>query len=270
MKWTIIKQFSSKNVFGFTLQDVTREFPERNRIYLARTLADMVDKGVLCRISQGIYHIIPVHADPKTYTPDGYQVTKYIMQDMEYYIGYASAMKIHGLKRQPEARVYVLTTKQMKPAIMSYGDITCQFIQHKASRFFGFSSICINPLEEAMVSDLERTMVDIATKPQYCGGIAEVGKAIVQSQDRIDSKKLFYYFAKNKNTSAIKRFLFLTDLLGLKWTTEHTILMDEIGSGTSLLDPSAPHHGKKESKFGLKINVDPTLIKKEILDRKVS
>ena len=158
----------------------------------------------------------------------------------------------------------------MKPAIMNFGNITCQFIQHKASQFFGFNSIYINPLEEAMVSDLERTIVDIATKPQYCGGIADLGKAIFQVQDRIDREKLSYYFAKNMNPSAIKRFLFLTELLGLEWTSEHKILMDEIGSGTSLLDPSAPQHGRKEHKFGLKINVDPTLIVKEVLDRKVS
>jgi hypothetical protein len=35
------------------------------------------------------------------------------------------------------------------------------------------------------------------------------------------------------------------------------------------LDPSAPDHGKKRSKFGLKINVDPILIKERILHRKM-
>lgn len=270
MKWTIIKLFSSKNAFGFTLQDVAREFPEKNRSYLARTLAEMVHKGMLCKISQGNYHIIPIHTDPKTYVPGKYQVAKYLMHEKEYYIAYASAMKIHGLKSQHEARVYVVTKKQMKPALIRFGDITCQFIQNEASRFFGFSSICINQLEEAMVSDLERTLVDISAKPQFCGGIAEVGKAIYQAQDRMDKEKLFYYFAKNMNYPAKKRFLFLIDLLGLKWTAEHKTLMDEIGSGTSLLDPSAPRHGRRDSKFGLKINVDPTLIVKEVLDRKVS
>ncbi len=79
----------------------------------------------------------------------------------------------------------MVTKKQTKPAIRSFGGITYQFIQHDATRFFGFSSIWINQLEKVMVSDLEKTIVDIATKPQLCGGIVEVGNAIPgESPDR--------------------------------------------------------------------------------------
>ena len=116
-----------------------------------------------------------------------------------------------------------------------------------------------------MVSDLERTLVDIATRPQHCGGIVEVGNAIFQAKDRTDQDKLFYYFARNMNKSAKKRFLFITDLLDLEWTTEHERMMKELGSGISLLDPAAPDQGRKRKKFGLKINVDPIRIKKKVL-----
>ncbi|RQW02386.1 MAG: transcriptional regulator, partial [Calditrichaeota bacterium] len=188
-------------MFGFTFQDVEKAFPEKNRVHLARILAEMVNKGMLCKITRGHYHIIPIHADPETYVPDGHQVAKYLMQNKEYYIGYASAMKIHGLTFQSgareEAREYVVTKDQMKPAIRSFGGITYQFIQHDATRFFGFTPIWINQFEKAMVSDLERTIVDIATKPQFCGGIVEVGNAIFQAKDRTDQDKLFYYFARN-------------------------------------------------------------------------
>ena len=275
LRWSIIKQFSRRNVFGFRFQDVVKEFPEKHRVYLARILADMVDKGMLCKVTRNIYHIMPFNTDPETYVPDRNQVVKYLMQNKEYYIGYASALKIHGLTLQSEAgengvkqyveKQYVVTKKQMKPAIRSFGGITYQFIQHDASRFFGFSSVWINQFEEAMVSDLERTIVDIATKPQLCGGIIEVGNAIFQAKDRTDHDKLFYYFARNMNKSAKKRFLFLTDLLGLEWTTEHDKMMEELGPGISLLDPAAPEQGRKRKKFGLKINVDPIHIKKKVL-----
>jgi len=257
-------------MLGFTFKDVAMEFPEKNPVHLARILAGMVDKGMLCKITRDNYHIIPLNADPKTYVPDGLQVAKCIMQNKEYYIGYASAMKIHGLTLQSEAREYVVTKKQVKPAIRSFAGITYQFTQHDATRFFGFSSIWINQLEKAMVSDLEKTIVDIATKPRFCGGIIEVGNAIFKTKDRTDHDKLFYYFARNRNQSAKKRFLFLTDLLDLEWTTEHERMMKELGSGISLLDPSAPDQGRKRSKFGLKINVDPIGIKKKILHQKMS
>jgi len=179
-------------------------------------------------------------------------------------------MKIHGLTLQSETREYVVTKKQMKPVIRSFRGITYQFIQHDATRFFGFSSIWINQLEKAMVSDLEKTIVDIATKPRFCGGIIEVGNAMFMAKTRTDHDKLFYYFARNRNKSAKKRFLFLTDLLGLEWTTEHERMMEELGSGISLLDPAAPDQGRKRRKFGLKINVDPASIKKKVLHRKMS
>jgi len=97
LSWSIIKQFSGRNTFGFRFQDVVEEFPEKHRVYLARRLADMVDTGMLCKVTRNIYHIIPFNADPETYFPDPHQVAKYIMQNKEYYIGYASAIKIHGL-----------------------------------------------------------------------------------------------------------------------------------------------------------------------------
>jgi predicted transcriptional regulator of viral defense system len=284
--WNIIKEFSRRNRFGFTFQDVARAFPEKNRVHLLRILAEMANKGMLRKITHGTYHIIPMHADPETYVPDGHQVAKYLMLNKEYYIGYASARKIHGLTLQAEAREseargsvtresesreeareYVVTKEQMKPAIRRFEGITCQFIQHDATRFFGFTDIWISQYEQAMVSDLEKTIVDIAAKPQHSGGILEVGNAIFQAKDRTDHDKLFYYFARNMNKSAKKRYLFLTDLLGLEWTTEHERMMEELGPGISLLDQTAPDQGRKMSKFGLKINVDPIRIKMELLPR---
>ena len=254
-------------MFGFSFQDVVMEFPDKNPVYLAKVLAGMVHKGMLWRIARGIYHIIPLNADLKTYVPNPIQVAKYLMQNKAYYLGYASAMKIHGLASKSETREYIVTKKQIKPAILIIGGITYRFIQHDSIRFYGFSSIWINKYEEAMVSDLERTIVDIATNPGFCGGITEVGNAIIRTKARTDLDKLCYYFARNQNKSAKKRFLFLTHLLGMEWTNKHDRMMKELGSGISLLDPSVPDQGRKRSRFGLKMNVDPDFIKEKTLDQ---
>jgi len=263
--WNIIKEFIGKNKLGFTTQDVIRAFPERNRLYLTRMLSEMVRQGMLHKVFRDTYLIVPFNADSESYVPDGHLVAKYIMQNKEYYIGYASAMKIHGLTLQSGTREYVVTKRQMKPSIRIYRGITYQFIHHDTTRFFGFSSLWINKSEQAMVSDLERTIVDVATKPQLCGGIVEVGNAIFQAKERIEHDKLFYYFSRNNSLVAKKRFLFLADLLGLEWTDDHERMMEELGPNISWLDPAAPHQGPKQSKFGLKINMDPLLIKQIVL-----
>ena len=63
LSWNIIRHFSSRNMSGFTFQDVTRAFPEKNRVHLARILAEMVNMGMLCKISLGNYHIIPINEE---------------------------------------------------------------------------------------------------------------------------------------------------------------------------------------------------------------
>ena len=83
----------------------------------------------------------------------------------------------------------------------------------------------------------------------------------------IAPEKLLHYLTRNRNKSAMKRVMFLTELLGLKWTPGHDRLMGEIGTGLSLLDPSAQARGKVLHKYGLKINVDPDLLKDRILGR---
>ena len=76
LSWTIIRQFSNRNMLGYTFLEVSRAFLEKNCVHLARILAEMVDKGMLYRIPWDKFHIIPFNADSETYVPDGYQVAK--------------------------------------------------------------------------------------------------------------------------------------------------------------------------------------------------
>jgi len=289
LKWNIIKHFSSKKRFGFKTKDVASEFPEKYGGQLNRVLAQMIEEGMLCKLARDHYHIIPATENPDTYIPDSHQVAKYIMQDKEYYIGYASAMRIHKLAFQPTLNLaklnnakqyktklnaakdnepklneFVVTKDQMKPAIRIFLGIPYQFVRQDTIRFFGSSSIWINQHEKALVSDLEKTIVDMTANPQYCGGIIKVAQAIFQAEDRTIHDKLFYYFARYQVKSAKKRFLFLIDLLGLEWTEDHERMMEELGSGTTLLDPGATNRGRSSKKFRMIINVDPNHIKKKV------
>lgn len=265
MSWNILKQFSRKNIMVFSFQDVVKEFPGKSISLLNKTLASMVHNGMLCKISRNIYHVVPLCADPERYEPDGRVVAKYIMQDEEYYIGYTSALRIHGLSSQDSTKVYVVTEKRMKPAVRKIRGTTYQFISHHSDRIFGYRDIWINQQDQVKVSDLEKTIVDMASNPSLLGNIIELGKAIFKARDRTDYDRLFYYFARNGNRSAVKRYLYLTNLLCLEWTSGHELMMKELGTGTSVLDPKGNKHGRNVTKFGLKINVDPELINKGFL-----
>lgn len=264
VNWDIIKRFSGADQDCFTFQDVLLEYPDANRIYLSRVLSGMVEKGMLIKLNRSLYHIVPSSADPQKYIPDWHLVAKYLMKGKKYYIGYYSAMQVHGLITQPSLKEIVVTNLQVKPAIKKIRGIEFQFVYHIEPRFFGFKNTWIDKYNKVMVSDLEKTFVDALTRPHLSGGLVEIGKALYESKDKIDYQKLLEYLSRNENKATKKRFLFLVELLGLTWTTHYDEMLKVIGPSFPVLDTTGPNQGRKDSRFGLKINIDVSTIKNSI------
>ena len=256
MKWEIIKKFSVENKSCFSYKDVITEYPDKDHSYLSKVLAAMVRLGMLMKLSRDVYHIIPLSADPQTYSPDSRLAAKYMMKGKGYYIAYSSAMNILGLTAHPGFKTMVVTNRQVQPPIKNIAGTKIQFIYHTYSRFFGYEEMWVTNQEQAMVSDLEKTIVDAVSKPHLCGGIIEIGKAIYHSKERTDLQKLFYYLSRNRSQAAKKRYLFLSDFLGMEWTSDHKRMLEESGSSFSPLDPVGADRGIKNSRFGLKINIE--------------
>jgi len=170
---------------------------------------------------------------------------------------------MHALSSSESGKVYVVAEKRVNSTVGKVRGKTIQFIIHHSDRIFGYRDMCINQKDLVKVSDLEKTIVDMASNPLYPGSIIELGRAIFQARNRTDYKLLFYYFARNGNRSALKRYLYLADLLDLEWNSEHEQMMEELGSSVPVLDPKGNRYGKHCGKFGLKINADPVFIKTE-------
>ena len=264
LSWNIIKKFSGADQDCFTFQDVLLEYPDANRIYLSRVLAGMVEKGMLIKLNRNLYHIVPSSADPSNYIPDWHLVAKYLMQGKPYYIGYYSAMQVHGLITQPGLKEIIVTDLQVKPSIKMIRGIEFQFVYHNKTRFFGNKTTWIDQHEKVMVSDLEKTIVDALTRPQLCGGMVEIGKALYVSKETASLRKLIDYLNRNGSEASIKRYLFLVELLGLTWTIHHEEMLKSIGPSFPVLDTTGPNQGRKDSKFNLKINIDAETIKNSI------
>jgi len=262
--WDIIKKFSGNDQVCFTFQDIVTTYPDTDKIYLSKVLSGMMEKGMLIKLSRNLYHIVPSSAESNTYIPDWHLVAKYLMQGRKYYIGFYSAMQIHGLITQPSLKEIIVTDRQVIPSSRKIRGVEFQFVKHKASRFFGCNNTWINQHEKVMVSDLEKTIVDALTQPQLCGGMVEVGKAIYETREKINLGTLISYLTQNESQAAIKRYLFICDLVDVQWTSHHEGMLKNIGNSYSLLDTSGPDQGRKDSRFGLKINIDTTTIKNSI------
>ena len=261
LSWDIIKRFSGSDQDCFSYQDVLMEYPNTNRAQLSKILSGMVEKGMLIKLNRNLYHIVPTSMDADSYIPDWHLVAKYLMKGKEYYIGYYSAMQIHGLITQPSLKEIIVTNLQIKPSSKKIRGIEFQFVYHTETRFFGYKNTWINQHEKVMVSEIEKTIVDAVSRPNLCGGLTEVGKAIYETKGKVDHQKLLDCFTRNESQAAKKRYLFLTKLLEIQWTSHHDVLLKNIGTGYPLLDTSGQDQGHKDSRYGLKINVDTDTIK---------
>lgn len=248
----------------------------------------MVHLGKLIKLNRGLYHIVPLNANALNFIPDWHLVAKYLMKGKKYYIGYYSAMQIHGLITQPSNTEIIVSPIQATKSKKYIQNTEFQFVTVKRQNMFGIENKFINDHDKVKVSDLEKTLVDILTKPHLSGGMIEIGKAIFETKDKINLSILLDYLTRNDSNAAIKRYLFLCDLLSIEWTTYHESMWTKetsndiqngfiydsnkymtqrnhkLGSSYPLLDTSAPNEGTKDSKFGLKINVDTETIKNSI------
>ena len=173
-------------------------------------------------------------------------------------------MQIHNLITQPGLKEIIVTNRQFTSSSRNIQGIEFQFVTHTTKRFFGYKNTWINQHNKVMVSDLEKTIVDAVTRPHLCGGMVEVGKAIYETRDKVSLDKLLKYLIKNDSKAAIKRYLFICELFDINRTSYHEGMLQKKGNSYPLLDTSAPNQGSKNSKFGLKINVDIDTIKNSI------
>ncbi|MCH7535423.1 MAG: transcriptional regulator, partial [Bacteroidetes bacterium] len=131
----IIKTFSLREIVCFSFEDVASEYLSKSKKYISKVLGKMVADGSLMRLKKGLYHIVPLNEDVNHFIPDWHLVAKYLMRNKEYYIGYYSAMQIHGLITQPSLKEIIVTNVQVKPGTVAIKNTEFQFVHHIEKRF---------------------------------------------------------------------------------------------------------------------------------------
>ena len=98
----------------FEIIEVYKEFPNASKGAIRELLSDMSSRGTLSRIKEGLYLIIPLGEDHINYIPNWHLLTKYLVQNADFYIGYYSAMQIHELITQPSLKQQIVVSKQQR------------------------------------------------------------------------------------------------------------------------------------------------------------
>jgi len=226
-----------------------------NQNAVKRLLSDMTKRGLLMRVKEGLYYIIPFEQDPKTFMPDWHLLSQHLVGDADYYVGYFSALQIHSLTTQPNLKEQIVVNKQIKPSTLLVKEIPFQFIYHNEKHFFGNKKTWIDSFNRVQCSDLEKTIIDCLFKPEYAGGITEIAKAIYKIKDKVDYSKILQYVKHFDSQAVIKRLGFLFELLEIK-NSKIDELQKLRTSSIVLLEPSYSKEGKTISRWAILQNID--------------
>ncbi len=251
----LLDKLNGQNQKCFIIDEAYGLLPDSSKDSVKRMLSNMVKRGLLMRVKEGLYYVIPFEQDPKTFMPDWHLLSQYLVGDAEYYIGYFSALQIHSLTTQPNLKEQIVVNKQIKPSTLLVKGVPFQFIYHNEDHFFGNKRAWIDSFNKVQCSDLEKTFIDCLFKPQYAGGITEIAKAIYKSKDKIDYPKLFDYAKRFSSQAVIKRLGFLLELLNIQNPVIDKLQKLRTNSFV-LLEPSYPKEGKTIFRWAIQQNLD--------------
>lgn len=251
----LLNQLIQQDLQFFTLSDAMKILSSSEPEAVRRLLADMTNRELLLRIKDGLYHIIPYEKNSKEYFPNWHLTAEAIVHQQNYYIGFYSALDIHGLITQPSLSEQVVTIKQLVPKIQKVRNVKFEFITFSKNKFFGYEKTWIDDFNKVNCSDLEKTFIDCLYKPNYAGGINEIIKAIYKSREKIKPERMIEYLEKFDAQVAYKRLGFLLHHLDILKELRAEII-SKLSNSYSLLDPSLPKKGKHNSEWKIQDNLD--------------
>ena len=259
----LLSYFNSKNQQWLNYNEALTALPGASGSAVGELLSDMVRRGLLMRLKNGLYYIIPFDQDPELFMPHWRLLAEPLAKGKGYYIGYYSALQIHQLTTQPSQTEFVVVDLQVKPAITKVKDVSFQFVYHNPKHFFGSKKIWIDSFRKVPCSDLEKTFVDCLFKPEYAGGIVEIGKALYRAEAKIDYSKLLDYCKQFDSHAVIKSLGFLIEVLKINSPITEELQMLKTKSYV-VLDTELPKEGKRISRWNIQQNLDSETIQSAI------
>jgi len=184
-------------------------------------------------------------------------------------ISHWSAMHHHGLTEQIPLGISSITPKKVvtpsmrKPSdeyhqghhAWEIGGVQHEYISVKPEHFFGIAEVWIDENFRVPITDEERTILDLFASPRLFGGMGEALAVLEEHVQDIDILRLVDYAIRYGVGSVAKR---------LGWSLERAGVANEIiaplaampTSGFRILDPTRPHRGPCDKRWGIQNNLE--------------
>lgn len=232
---------------AFTVKEARNKLKIDDRL-LNYYLRELTKEGFLRRLARGIYAVTPNPNQPPAV--DDFLLASLIVKPSA--IAYWSALNYYGLTEQIPRTTFIQTPKKSgRSGEISIGGRRFRVITVRPHKFFGLNTVRIGGRDVSITSP-EKTLIDCLDKPQHCGGIIEVMKAL--RNGTFDRETLLAYAGQMRNAAVLKRLGFLSEKLGLGLERGIRIPKKSLRS-FPLLDPTMPPEGRFDRRWGLRVNV---------------
>jgi len=221
-----------------------------NKTLREQVIFRLKKKGILTAIKRGVYFYSPLESGPAGSNINEFLIPAVFFPNGNYYIGYATMFNYYGFSDQLFQIMYILNTSLQKDKTI--GNMRFKMIKVPANRMYGLDKIKIKDIE-VIVSDKERTLVDLIYAPQPVGGLKkafEILKEQIEAK-RIDIAKFIRYTLKFPNITTRKRIGFTLEQAGLSDKTLEPLLKSVKKTSLVTLYPSKSRKGRINKKWML-------------------
>lgn len=239
----------------FTLRDVVSITGLRSNL-ASSLIHKAANRGLVSRLKRGVFVIVPAElGSTKEYSGNPYLVARQLAGEAPYFISHASAMELHRMVTQPQFVVFASSTKRIPGRTLQGTEY--RFVSIKREHFFGTTKHWVTKQEFVDISDLERTVIDGLRQPEYCGGVADVAKALWMRHQDMQTAKLVDYVLRLGVGAVIRRLGYLLDLYAIAPQAQLKSLRDVLTETYVRLDPTLPTEGPHLARWRLQLNIPP-------------
>ncbi len=228
---------------------ITGHDPHQAAVFLGQ----LARRGVLTRLSRGLYALVPFGKDREFGNP--FLVASALAGSDAHFISHLGAMSFHNLLLQPSRKLHVSILRAKPPR--EIGPMRVEFVVIPKKRLWGFRQDWVTNTDRAPISDIERTIVDACWRPELCGGIVDVARALWISRDRLDAQRLLQSVRRFGKFVVARRVGFLLETLQLDAATIAKPLHDYSSRSRPYnnLDTILPPEGELNARWRLRLNV---------------
>ncbi len=218
----------------------------------AKQLAAWAAAGWLRRVRRGLYLVVPLDAtDPSAWTDDALYIADAVWAPC-YFTGWTAAGHWH-LTDQIFETIVVKTSNRVRRTHVQLAEHDYLLLHARESTFWGLEPLWVGGRCLRM-ADVARTVIDVLDRPKIAGGIRHVREILTAYLDEHPAKLLLEYADRFDSGAVFKRLGYLASLAPAQARLS-TACLKRVSKGMSLLDPDVPARGRRDTRWGLRLNV---------------